>query len=133
MSQEGININLGDATDPFAAIDEGEYTLSVVEASLGASKSSGNAMVSVELEVIGDPDNTGHKIYENYVLEGKGAKFGIWRFAQFCKAVGLDTNGLTPNDIDYGSLTGRSFNALVEKVPPREGYSEKNGVKSYLV
>jgi len=129
MPFEGINIDVGDAVDPFAAIDESVYSLEVMELSFDPSK-AGDAMLTVITQVVGDEEHTGHQIRDWCVLEGKGAKGGLYKLQQWCGAVGVDTG--PPSEIDYDGFIGQVVEALVSKNPPQGEYGESNTIKSFV-
>lgn len=125
-----VNIDLRDAKDPFAAIDDGTYTLECVDAELGKSK-AGDMMAKFTFQVIGDSDVAGHQLFENAVLEGKGGKFGIWRLTKLCNACDVPLGPV--EEIDWEAFKGRTFDALIEKTPPQGEYGEGNRIKEVLV
>lgn len=125
-----ININLNDATDPFGAIDENEYTLECQEAELTESK-AGDAMAKFAFQVIGHPEHSGHTIFENCVLEGKGQRFGVWRLRRLCEAMDVELGPV--DEIDWDEFQGKTFQAHVEKTPPSGEYGEGNRIKEVLI
>ena len=125
----GIDIDLAGAVDPNAAIDEGTYTLEVIAAELTESK-AGNAMVKINWQVIGHEEHTGHIIFENYVLEGAGAKFGIWGLKSALEALDVELGSV--EDIDFEALVMETADALVEKNPPQGEYGESNSIKIFV-
>lgn len=129
MSFEHININLADAADPFAAIEEGEYELEVVDLLYDPSK-AGDAMLTFVTQVIGHPDHTGHQIRDWCVLEGKGQKGGLWKLRQWAEACDIELRPV--NEMDFEQFRGQTVMALVDKRPPQGEYGESNSIKSFL-
>ena len=129
MPFEGINIDVGDAVDPFAAVDEDTYTLEITELLFDPSK-AGDAMLTFITQIVGHDEHTGHQIRDWCVLEGKGAKGGLWKLQQWCEAAGVGSGPVS--EIDYDAFLGGEVEALVVKNPPRGEYGESNTIKSFV-
>ena len=112
-----LDIDLSGVADPFAAIPADNYPLTVTSAELTTSQ-AGNRMVKIEYEVAAG-EYAGRKLFDNAVIEGKGANFGLWRLKQLAFAAGVDYAGLDPEE-----LIGASVDAQVT-VEPRNDDPEK--------
>ena len=83
----------------FEPVPKGWYGITVVEAKGGTSK-AGNRKVSLQLEIVSgdDPAAIGRKLFDDLVLEGKGA----WKTRQAIEAFMGDTEDkmrLSTNDL----------------------------------
>jgi len=116
-----IDINMDGINDPFAVAAEGKYVVLCDGAEETTSK-AGNSMIKTTFTIEGEGENAGKKIFENWVLEGDGARFGLWTFKQFCVAAGL-------KKLDEQKLIGKRFSVQIGVTPPSEGYDrESNGI-----
>lgn len=125
-----VNIDLNEATDPNAAIDDDTYTVEIQEAGLETSK-AGDEMVHFELTVVGHDEHTGHYLHDYCMLEGKAAKRGIWKLRQYHEALGLPLGPV--DEIDWDQFAGLTLDVVVEKTPPEGEYGEGNRIKTVLV
>lgn len=122
-----ININLTGVEDPFAPADEGTYSLNCIDADLKSSN-AGEQMAVFEWEIIGDTEFAGKKIFDRCMLEGKGARFGLFRLKQIMEATGGD---LTNPDVK--SVIGKTIRALVTvEISNDPNYGDQNRIAKIL-
>jgi hypothetical protein len=119
-----LNIDVDDIRDPNEPAPAGNYTLSVKSYEATASK-AGDSMIKAQFQIVGDGEHAGKTIFDYMVLEGKAARFGLWRHKQIADATDSD-----PTDTD--SFIGKTFEAEIEVDPGNGEYGPSNRIRQIL-
>lgn len=114
------------------AIEPGTYKAKVTNVEAGVSKSSGNPMLTVSLDVMVDGKARPRTAY--LVISGKGA----YGFEQMLRATGFgdiadkfkDPNVQPKPDFDTDQLIGQELEVVVEQEPYNSELRDK--IRSYL-
>lgn len=111
-----IDINLDDVKDPNEPAPEDDYLLEIHSCEGATSKTAGDKMIKIGLKIDdGGGEHHGKFLNEICMLEGGGARLGMWRWAEICKAIGIDGTNLP-------DAVGAKFYAHVIVEPPTEGF-----------
>ena len=117
-----MDINLSGVTDPFDPAARGRYTLQFDRAEETLSKENKERMIRLQMSITdaadkGNREHIGKNVFEYLMLEGKGAKGGLWRLRQYVEALGLP-------------LEGRSVDVELEVQPGEGSYGPSNRVST---
>jgi hypothetical protein len=109
-----IDIDIGSVRDPNEPAPAGTYTVQCRHAEVKNSK-AGEAMVSIQLQIVGDGEEAGKMVFDNAMLEGGGAGMGRFRMQQYFQAVGTD-------EPDVDLLIEETFDVQLSVRPGNEQY-----------
>lgn len=123
-----IDIDLTKISDPNEPAPEGNYDLLIKEGSEGKSQ-AGEDMASFQFQIVGDDagDAAGKFIFENCMLEGAGARFGLWRLKSI-----IEAGGGNPKKPDPSAVVGAIIRAHITIEPGSGEYPDQNRITKVL-
>ena len=128
MSDDLFNLNLTDVEEDSGSIGPmpaGDYEMVAASWESKNSKATGHKMLSVTYEVVG-PKYSGRKVWENFMLEGKGLNVSKGKLRNWRKAMGMDPDMEAFGLEDLESMMSVPFNANLRI---EEGRDKGDGTK----
>ena len=133
---QNINIDLSGIADPNQPAPEDDYTLEIIEALVDVSQTAGEQMVKINTRIIGGggddiEDHVGKFVRDSCMMEGKGARLGLWRLSEYMRIAGATEKQMKNPDVDM--IQGLEFEAHVTVQPPRPEFDrETNRIQRLL-
>jgi hypothetical protein len=134
----GLVFNLNDVEEDkgFEIIPKGTYPAVVDELDFGES-SNGNPMITVKYKLV-EGEFEGRVLFDYWVLQGKGADFGLGKLKKFLTRITpeVDLAAFNPQTFsDEGTAIGREVNVVVKITTQKKGEykgEKRNNVSDIL-